>query len=157
MFERFTEITFRQYVYQAYTSGVSPPGPGKMSFSSLSTSSSRLISTALIASRSCSTVLGPIIGAVSAGFVSTHANATLASFSPSSLHKAENLSSCVRCFSIKSALWDVRVPACFLAHGLREALLQAGSMPLRQGRDPGQPAALPFPPSALINYTYAAL
>lgn len=141
--------------HQAYASGVSPPGPGKISFNMRRISLSRLISTAFIVSRSCSTVRGPMIGAVKTGFASTHAKATFASFSPSSLHKSENFSSCKRCFSIKSALLLYEFRHCFSMPSRQEALLQGDSTPLLLNQDPVQPAALPFQLFVLINYTYA--
>lgn len=141
--------------HQAYASGVFPPGPGKILFNMQRISSSRLISTAFIVSRSCSTDRGPMIGAVKTGFAGTRAKATFASFSPSSLHKAENFSSCERCFSIKSALFAVRVPALLFVLSRQEALLQGDSTPLHLNQDPVQPAALPSQLFVLINYTYA--
>lgn len=141
--------------HQAYASGVFPPGPGKILFNMQKISSSRLISTAFIVSRSCSTVRGPMIGAVKTGFASTRAKATFASFSPSSLHKSENFSSCDQCFLIKSAFLLYEFRHYFSMLSRQEALLQGDSTPLPLNQDPVQPAALPSQLFVLINYTYA--
>ena len=53
--------------YQAYASGAGPPGPGKISSSFRKTSSSSLTSSARNEPSSCSSVLGPMMGAVTAG------------------------------------------------------------------------------------------
>lgn len=93
--------------HQEYASGAGLPGPGKISLSCVSTSLLSSTSVMRRESSSCSSVLGPMIGAVTAGFVNSHAKATTSSFSPSSRHNAPNRSSCSRCcssFSVERAL-----------------------------------------------------
>src|SRR5690554_4106372 len=70
--------------YQANASGDSPPGPGQISSNFFISSSPSLISTARRLSVSCSIVRGPMMGAVTTGFASSQASATLAGASPSS-------------------------------------------------------------------------
>ena len=64
--------------YQAYACGAGPPGPGKISSKRFNVSSVNSSSSAAIDSSSCATVRGPMIGAVTIGFCSIHANATIA-------------------------------------------------------------------------------
>jgi hypothetical protein len=70
--------------YQAYALGASPPDPGKILSSSLRVSSDNMISGTCSFSFSCSTVRGPMIGAVTTGLCSSHANAILAGKCPKS-------------------------------------------------------------------------
>src|SRR5919197_769579 len=71
-------------IYQAYASGAGPPGPGKIRSSARIVRSSSVISSTRSAPSSCSIVRGPMIGAVTTGFASSHARATSAGFSPRS-------------------------------------------------------------------------
>src|SRR4026208_39777 len=68
--------------YHAYASGASPPGPGQISSSFVISALLNLILSARRAPVNCSSVRGPMIGAVTTGFVSSQANAASAGFSP---------------------------------------------------------------------------
>src|SRR5262245_39867690 len=87
----------RIYVnHQAYASGASPPGPGQISSNFFVSALLNLILRARKEPVNCSRVRGPMIGAVTTGFVSSHANATSAGFSPICLQNFSHASICVR-------------------------------------------------------------
>src|SRR5512134_3451074 len=79
--------------YHANASGASPPGPGQI----LSSSSSSVLLNLIFRARrlpvNCSIVRGPMIGAVTTGFASSHARATSEGRSPFVLQNFSYLSS----------------------------------------------------------------
>ena len=82
------------FIYHAYASGASPPGPGQISSIFLSSSFLKRIFSARNEPVNCSIVRGPMIGAVTAGWFKTQASATSAGFSPSPCRKLPIFRAC---------------------------------------------------------------
>src|SRR5215216_2479773 len=102
-----SELLNHQYTYlrnyHANASGASPPGPGQMASNSSMSALLNLIFRARRLPVNCSIVRGPMIGAVTTGFASSHAKATSAGFCPFLVQNFSYLSSCPAYF-LKSPL-----------------------------------------------------